>query len=300
MKFWRTIRSRLVAARVEGASVVEEGTHSYSPKQKKPGIGFLDLPQEIRDEIYTHLLAVEGEVPIICLKRPTNIKRLKQLNIHTSILRVCKQTQYEGEKYFYGRNVFFANLHVQWDSTRSFCSMQSFIQPKSDGPYMCLNQACSHDPIVEMRRLGDRGGRGRRESHSQKNRSHNSSCQNAWAKEVHLVRRLQIYVQPYSYSQFFELGSYYHLIGQHLSRLPICEHAEMYGLPPPASTQLQKLQVDIIPPGLLLSSEPIINSRWHFYPSHREIWERHFHQDLNRTLIWLRTYAAETTAAVEL
>ena len=112
---------------------------------------FLDLPAEIRIEIYNLLLVERQTVRIPERLRNNGV----DFNVYPHVLRVCKQIHAEAAPAFYGRNemrlLFYGGDDIPHQRCRSgFLSLSKGWNP--------LSQACQKTRADRFRREGANSG----------------------------------------------------------------------------------------------------------------------------------------------
>ncbi|KAH6892117.1 hypothetical protein B0T10DRAFT_483057 [Thelonectria olida] len=99
----REIRRRLRAA----LSMASRACRTREAEEKKP-TGFMDIPLEIREDIYRHILVVTA--PILVRAGWKRIYARKRPGIETAILHVSKSIYNETTRILYGDNTFLYRL----------------------------------------------------------------------------------------------------------------------------------------------------------------------------------------------
>ena len=172
---------------------------------------FLDLPREIRDEIYEVCLVSNSMIELACLRigpEQKYITRERRFGIHTPVLRTCRQVHDEACKILYGLNLFYVGLQARWRYTRAV-AFQELIEQETWArqPLACLK--CSK----KVRGLTSSEIAAPELSNSSEYSLETStSC---WSTNIGRVRRLYVNLRSYSYQQYHDI----YAIKFHLQKL---------------------------------------------------------------------------------
>ena len=201
---------------------------------------FLDLPREIRDEIYQICLVSDTMIKLSWLQHSSKNRitaKERRLDIHTDILRTCTQVRDEGRKIFYGLNMFYVELQARWQYTRA-AAFRDLIDEDvwTDRPLACLK--CSkkiHGLTSED--IAAPKGPGCLESQL-------GIREICWGNNASRVRRLYVNLRPYSYQQYHNIYAIkFHLRNLHNKHdralIDYCSHCFEVAIPP-------KMQLDLL------------------------------------------------------
>ncbi|KAJ9608235.1 hypothetical protein H2200_007223 [Cladophialophora chaetospira] len=89
---------------------------------KNPKLRLMGIAQEVRDQIFAHVLVSPGSISFGCGCFDANIPRINGTTTHpndaeTAILRVCRNAYHQGRAIFYGRNMWYTtNLRAFKDT----------------------------------------------------------------------------------------------------------------------------------------------------------------------------------------
>ena len=180
----------------------------------------------------------------------------------------------EGSKVLYGENTFYVDLQPMWQYTRTK-HIRDLLPARlnSQHPHACL--ACS-DRVHAVNH--DRTVRGQQYANM-------LQTSDSWNPVVHKIRRLQISLRPYSYSQFADVC----LIKFWLQRIPAledrrlvysCFHSFQNALPPLRQLDLLILHVAKLP--LALAEEEMELSSAVLYPVNATPWRLNVQLDMAR------------------
>ena len=92
------LRSRLIKTDISQVPLPDDSSEDSNTAQFR----FMDLPPEVRDNVYEKLLR-----PHVSRKEHRDIKRIRDYNLEPAILRTCKLVYEEGSRVLYGKNDTF-------------------------------------------------------------------------------------------------------------------------------------------------------------------------------------------------
>ena len=101
--------------------------------------GFLDLPGELRNQIYELSLVTRKRINILCFASLTGFRRPEQkLRLSSALLRTCKQVQDEGEKVLYGLNTFTITVSTRPSLVQACNRKEAELSRTLNSDVLCL------------------------------------------------------------------------------------------------------------------------------------------------------------------
>lgn len=140
----------------------------------------LRLPRELRDRVYEECLLASKPIDLRNLAPPRVMHLHQRLCLTPNLLASCRQVYEEAILKLYDENLFFVDLTSTWRffRTQKWCKCFGLQEGQLD---ICI--ACRRTSRID--RTAD-----------------NESLIDAWNPNLHRIRRLQISLQHYTYSQW--------------------------------------------------------------------------------------------------
>ena len=280
-------RARLKSLHLRKLFAREQSQRLVSPAPRgRPITGLFDLPKEVRDLIYEECLVSDDTIALSNLQlRSRYHPRHQSLRLVSNILLACRQVYTEGSAVLYAANTFHVDLQPLWDYTR-MGRFRYLLNKRvyTRDPYACM--ACSGLAHVKLAVTG---------------RPHFKSHSARWNPRVHDVRRLHISLRPYSYSQYWSVGSlhsYLQRIAEKDDRALVhsCSHSLQHALP--KLRHLDLLILHVGKPAIAVSEENMDLSAAIFYPFNANPWKICVQKDMDREILWLLSFAKQSANCI--
>ncbi|KAK3677840.1 hypothetical protein LTR37_021508 [Vermiconidia calcicola] len=271
---------------------------AHSPPKS---LGFLDLPREIRDDIYEECLVSNDMIELCNLRLDSARDRSnkQRLGLVPNLLRTCRQAQEEGSKILYGSNTFYVDIQPMWQYTRSR-DIRDLLADQlcSQRPYACI--ACS-DRVHAVHSARDANSKRSDMTVLQHWGTRMPGPSTTWIRQINLVRRLQIALRPYSYSQFADtrmIKFWLQGIAAKEDRELVCACSHSLQHAVPHFRHLDLLILHIAKPALAVAEEDLELSSAVLYPIGAAAWRRQVHQDMARETSWLLSFAKQSAKVI--
>lgn len=143
-------------------------------------IPFLELPRELRDCVYVECFIARRAISLQNLRSSPSRPVSQHLNLVPNLLASCRQIYEEGIAKLYGENLYFVDLTSSWRFSRSlqWCNCVGLLAEQFD---ICV--ACQ-------------------QANPDRSTPDGEPALLTWNPNLSRVRRLQVSLQQYTYSQW--------------------------------------------------------------------------------------------------
>jgi hypothetical protein len=178
---WATQSLRLRSVAYIARMNLQKGSfrHSISSENLNMSL-FLRLPRELRDRIYDQCFVAARPINLQNLAPLSGNSVSQRLCLTPNFLASCRQVYEEGMTKLYGENLYFVDLTSSWHFSRSLQWLECFrLHFEQQDICLVCQRTGVHDPTPDAKRLTE-----------------------SWNPNLDRVRRLQVSVQQYTYSQW--------------------------------------------------------------------------------------------------